>query len=138
MGTVLQHLPKITEKIVSTDSNWYKLPSKISIMKTFILTAIALFVANVNGAPGEAWKRMDERSLDSILNPRIDERSLDSILNPRIYKRSLDSILNPRIYKISLDSILNPRIDEEAARWAPGDEPKENAGGDEAKNRDQR
>merc|ERR1712168_1365137 len=112
MGTVLQHLPKITEKIVSTDSNWYKLPSKISIMKTFILTAIALFVANVNGAPGEAWKRMDERSLDSILNPRI--------------------------YKISLDSILNPRTDEEAARWAPGDEPKENAGGDEAKKREWR
>merc|ERR1712168_572209 len=125
MGTVLQHLPKITEKIVSTDSNWYKLPSKISIMKTFILTAIALFVANVNGAPGEAWKRMDERSLDSILNPRIDERSLDSILNPRIYK-------------ISLDSILNPRTDEEAARWAPGDEPKENAGGVEAKKREWR
>merc|ERR1712126_133646 len=52
MGTVLKHLPKISEKSINSINQCQRTTSeKISIMNSFIFCAAVLFVANVNGIP---------------------------------------------------------------------------------------
>merc|ERR1719430_19989 len=67
-------------------------------MKAFILTAIALFVANVSGAP--SW--WDTGSF-------FGKRSLDLGANAASLPEGGER----------MEEMLLKRIDEEAARWAP-------------------
>merc|ERR1712212_518741 len=66
MGTVFQHLPKISEETIYSIT-LFKKSNKISKMKAFILCCALFFIECVNGAPG-LWTLGDAKRSDALRN----------------------------------------------------------------------
>merc|ERR1712224_821895 len=146
MGTVFQHLPKLSEETIYSIT-LFKKSNKISKMQAFVLCCALFFIGCVNGAPGlrmiEVAKRSDgQEHLANRAGPQ--EREVVDRIIPRFESDESRQVIakrddEPRQIaqkRIALLLITNGNGRDPVATALKkkfGDEPKENVGGDEAK-----
>merc|ERR1712212_201500 len=147
MGTVFQHLPKISEETIYSIT-LFKKSNKISKMKAFVLCCALFFIGSVNGAPGFlVAKRSDDIGQEHLANRAgPQEREVVDRITPRfesdesrqvIAKRDDEprQIAQKRMALILIKNKKGRGPVATALKKKFGDEPKENFGGDEAKER---
>merc|ERR1712055_277740 len=172
MGTVFQHLPKISEETIYSIT-LFKKSNKISKMKAFILCSALFFIGCVNGAPWwsetSVMKRSDalrndhhhhghhEQREGNLVQEDIGQEHLANRAGPQ--EREVVDRIIPRFESDESRQVIAKRDDEPrqiaqkrmalilikkengrgpvatALKKKFGDEPKENFGGDEAKER---
>merc|ERR1712212_264340 len=125
MGTVFQHLPKISEETIysiTLKSN------KISKMKVFVLCCALFFIGCVNGAPWGSEISFGKRSDD------IGQEHLANRAGPQ--EREVVAV--PRMNVFLIAGRHGPVVEALEEKFAElrtknGNEPKENAGDSKAK-----
>merc|ERR1712212_1194909 len=146
MGTVFQHLPKISEETIYSIT-LFKKSNKISKMKAFILCCALFFIGCVNGAPWGSGTSVMKRS-DALRNDHHHhghhEQREGNLVQEDIGQEHLSNRYGPQerevvgVPKISVFVFYGHGLKEAlkkkfALKRKNGNEPKENAGESKAK-----
>merc|ERR1712055_1256111 len=123
MGTVFQHLPKISEETIYSIT-LFKKSNKISKMKAFILCCALFFIGCVNGAPWWSETSVVKRSdgLEHLANragPQEREVVEEKRMEERMQERAQERIQERAQERMQERFLAHKRNDEEAARWDP-------------------